>query len=49
MKRSIFDLKEVIIGPMSEAWHRARRFPGKTYYRSLDELVQARKPKRGGA
>lgn len=43
--KSVFDVKETIVGEMSAAWHRTRRFPGKTYYRSLDELVRAR---RGG-
>ncbi|MEY4562691.1 MAG: hypothetical protein RLZZ618_1968, partial [Pseudomonadota bacterium] len=41
--RSVFDVKETIVGEMSAAWHRARRFPGKTYYASLSELVAARK------
>jgi len=41
MKRSVFDIKEIVIG-QSKAWYRTRRFPGKTYYRSLHELVQAR-------
>jgi hypothetical protein len=48
MKRSMFDIKEIITGQMSPAWYRARRFPGKTYYKNLDELVKARK-KRGPA
>ena len=48
MKRSMFDIKEIITGQMSPAWYRARRFPGKTYYKNLDELVKARK-KRGSA
>jgi len=43
MRRSVFDIREAIVGQMSEAWHRARRFPGKTYYKNLDELVRARK------
>ncbi|MGY4828971.1 DUF2169 family type VI secretion system accessory protein [Sphaerotilaceae bacterium SBD11-9] len=41
--RSIFDVKETIVGEMPAAWHRARRFPGKTYYPGLAALVQARK------
>lgn len=43
MPRSLFDVKEAIVGEMPPAWHRARRFPGKTYYRNLAELVQARR------
>lgn len=41
--RSVFDVKETIVGEMSAAWHRARRFPGKTYYASLAEAVAARR------
>lgn len=41
--RSVFDVKETIIGEMPRAWHRARQFPGKVYYRSLGELVKARR------
>ena len=37
--KSIFDVKETIAGQMSAAWHRARRFPHKTYYPSLGQLV----------
>lgn len=43
MPRSLFDVKEAIVGEMPPAWHRARRFPGKTYYRNLAELVQAQR------
>jgi hypothetical protein len=43
--QSVFDVKELIVGDMSAAWHRARRFPGKTYYASLGELAAN---KRGG-
>ena len=43
MPRSLFDVQEAIVGEMPPAWHRARRFPGKTYYRNLAELVQARR------
>lgn len=39
LARSVFDVREAIVGEMSAAWHRARRFPGKTYYASLRELV----------
>jgi hypothetical protein len=44
--KSIFDVKETVIGDMSAAWHRARRSPGKTYYRSLAEAVNAHRSKR---
>jgi hypothetical protein len=37
--RSVFDVKEAIAGEMSGAWHRARRFPGKRYFRGLGEAV----------
>jgi hypothetical protein len=42
LRRSMFDVKEVIVGEMSAQWHRERRFPGKPYYRSLAEVVAAR-------
>ena len=45
--RSVFDVKETIVGEMPAAWHRARRFPGKTYYPSLSDLVDARRAPRG--
>jgi hypothetical protein len=41
LPRSIFDVRETIVGEMSLAWHRARRYPGKVYYRSLGEAVAA--------
>lgn len=44
--RSVFDVKEVIAGEMDAAWHRSRRFPGKTYHASLADAVNART--RGG-
>ena len=43
MERSVFDIKEVIVGRMPETWHRARRFPGKPYYANLGEAVRARR------
>ncbi|GJH13236.1 DUF2169 domain-containing protein [Caballeronia novacaledonica] len=43
--RSIFDVKETIVGERSPAWHRARRFPGKTYYANLAEAVRDRASK----
>jgi hypothetical protein len=39
--RNVFDVKELIVGEMSAAWHRSRRFPGKVYYSSLDDAVRA--------
>jgi hypothetical protein len=40
--KSVFDVRETIAGALSPAWHRARRFPGKAYYRSLADAVAAR-------
>jgi hypothetical protein len=40
---SVFDVQEVVVGERPAAWHRARRFPGKTYYPGLRELVAARR------
>jgi len=48
MRRSMFDIKEIITGQMPQSWLRVRQFPGKTWYRNLDELVKARS-KRGKA
>ena len=47
--RSIFDVKEVIVGEMAESWHRERRFPGKPYYRGLAEAVAQRRRQRESA
>jgi len=44
--RRVSDVKEVIVGEMPEAWRRARRVPGKTYYASLDEAVRACRERR---
>ncbi|WP_457336220.1 DUF2169 family type VI secretion system accessory protein [Rhizobacter sp. P5_C2] len=44
--KSVFDVKEVIVGEKSDDWHRARRFPGKTYHRSLADAVAARRSAR---
>jgi hypothetical protein len=41
--RSIFDVKEALVGEMPASWHRARRFPGKPYFHSLSELVASRR------
>jgi len=41
--RSVFDVKETVVGEMSPAWYRARKYPGKVYYPNLRELVKARR------
>jgi hypothetical protein len=43
LRRNCFELKQVIVGEMSEAWKRTRKHGGKPYYRGLAELVKARK------
>ena len=43
--KSLFDVKETIVGAMSSAWHRARR-ANKEYYPSLGALVAARRGSR---
>ncbi|WP_280152284.1 DUF2169 domain-containing protein [Piscinibacter sp. XHJ-5] len=43
--RSVFDVKETLIGDERRV-SRERRFPGKTYYRSLAEAVSARRGSR---
>jgi hypothetical protein len=45
--KSVFDVKETIIGEVSRAWRRARLSGGKQYYRSLAELVNDRRAKGG--
>jgi hypothetical protein len=40
--RSVFDVKETVVGEMSAAWYRARKYPGKEYYPSLRALAKAR-------
>jgi hypothetical protein len=49
MRRSCFDIRQVIAGHKSEAWQRARKYGNKPYYRGLAELVAARRgtPQRG--
>jgi hypothetical protein len=47
LARSVFDVKEVVAGEMSAAWHRARRFPGKVYHASLADAVRAGSKRRG--
>jgi hypothetical protein len=43
MRRSCFDIRQVIAGHKSEAWQRARKYGNKPYYRGLAELVAARR------
>jgi len=43
MKRSCFDLTHVVAGRTTQEWLGRQRFGRKPYYRSLAELVQARK------
>jgi hypothetical protein len=43
MRRSCFDMKQVIAGEMSDAWQRARKAGNKPYYKGLAELVAARR------
>jgi hypothetical protein len=43
MRRSCFDVKQIIVGEMSEARQRARKYRNKPYYRGLAELVRARR------
>lgn len=39
--KSVFDVKETVVGEMPSAWHRARLNPDKPYYRGLGEAVAA--------
>lgn len=48
MGRSVFDVREVLLGETSHAWQRARQFPGKDYYPRLRDLVAARRPDGAG-
>ena len=45
LKKNMFDVSQVVVGEMPRAWHRAREL-GKTYYRSLGELVAAKRADR---
>lgn len=42
LRRNIFEVVQAVIGEMPRGWYRARA-TGKTYYRSLGELVRARR------
>jgi hypothetical protein len=43
MRKSCFDLKRVVVGESLADWFRRERFRGKPYYKSLGELVKARR------
>jgi hypothetical protein len=43
MRRSCFDMKQVIAGEMSDAWVRKQKYGSKPYYKNLAELVRARR------
>lgn len=43
MRRSCFELRQVIVGEPSPAWFLARRIGNKPYYRSLADLVSNRR------
>jgi hypothetical protein len=43
MRRSCFDMKQIIAGEMPVAWQRARKAGTKPYYNGLAELVRARR------
>ena len=40
LKKNMFEVAQVLVGEMSRGWWRARE-SGKTYYRSLNELIEA--------
>jgi hypothetical protein len=42
MTRSCFDLKQIVVGQMSESRVRTRRYGNKPYYKGLAELARAR-------
>jgi len=42
MRRSCFDIRQVIAGEMPLGWQRARKYGTKKHYRSLGELVAAK-------
>lgn len=46
MKRSCFDMKQVIAGEMPESWQRAQKYGNKPYYKGLAELVRAKTSRR---
>jgi hypothetical protein len=42
LKKNIFEIVQVVTGEMSRGWWRAREL-GKTYYRSLEELIRKKR------
>lgn len=44
--RSVFDVRETVVGTPHADWGRERRFPGKPYYRNVAEAVRARRGRR---
>ena len=42
LKKNMFEVSQVLVGEMSRGWWRAREL-GKTYYRSLNELIEAKR------
>jgi hypothetical protein len=40
MRRSCFDLRQVIAGQKSEAWQRSERYGDKPYFKGINELVR---------
>jgi hypothetical protein len=45
LRRNCFELRQLIVGEMPHEWYRRRRAEdrGKTYYRSLSELIKAKR------
>jgi len=46
MRKSCFDIREIIAGELPREWHRARRTRGKRHYSNLGELIAAQKNRR---
>ncbi|MBV9342188.1 MAG: hypothetical protein JO159_15050 [Acidobacteria bacterium] len=45
LRRNMFEVSQVVTGKMPPGWYRARAL-GKTYYRSLKQLTDARRSER---
>jgi hypothetical protein len=45
LRKNMFEVNQVVVGTMPRGWHRARVL-GKTWYRSLKELVDTRRQER---
>jgi hypothetical protein len=43
LKKNCFEIKQIVAGEMPDAWHRARRVGNKPYYKSIAELIRAKK------